>query len=100
MPFEIDKLEFDDPVLVTWANQPPGSAPQDKNPVVARYDGEWKELTGTSWMHSDGNPAALIYAMRCDADSLPFDDNVHYVHVGAFGHLVHETELSAVPDGR
>jgi len=99
MPFEVGKLKANDPVLVTWAGTPPGSAPPDENPVVARYDGEWIELTGTSWMSSRGNPAALIYAMR-SVEELPFDDNVHYVHVGAFGHLVHETELSAVPDGR
>lgn len=53
----------------------------------------WDRLTGGSWMFANGNPAALQYAMRSSIDHLPLDDNVVYGKIGAFGHLVHVSEL-------
>lgn len=55
----------------------------------------WDKLTGKSWMFSDGNPAALQYAMRSGlADgAIPLDDEVVYGKIGNFGHLVHVSEL-------
>ena len=55
----------------------------------------WDKLTGRSWMVSDGNPAALVYAMRT-AVKTPIDDEVVYGKgTGRFalGHLVHVSEL-------
>jgi hypothetical protein len=55
----------------------------------------WDALTGKSWMFSDGNPAALKYAMRTgmSGGSIPLDDEVVYGKIGSFGHLVHVSEL-------
>lgn len=78
---------------VRWAGKPPPSAPSDPEVFIDYDEGSWKELTGTSWMHSDGNPAALMYAIRSGVSGLPTDDNVHYVHINGLGHLVHESEL-------
>ncbi len=58
-----------------------------------RIEGLWKDITGKSWMDSNGNPACIVYAMRSAADNLPTDDNVYYGKIGHFGHLVHESEL-------
>lgn len=79
---------------VVWAKETPApSAPQELEIEIAYTEGLWKDLTGESWMTTDGNPACLIYGMRAGKAGLPMDDNVHYVHIGMFGHLVHETEL-------
>lgn len=79
---------------VVWANGTPApSAPQKPESEIAYTEGLWKDLTGMSWMFTDGNPACLVYAMRAGFAGLPTDDNVHYVHIGALGYLVHETEL-------
>lgn len=56
-------------------------------------EGLWHEITGKSWMDSDGNPACLIYAMRGAIDDLPNDDKVYYGKINGFGFLVHETEF-------
>lgn len=66
-----------------------------------RIEDWWDHMTGTSWMESGGNPAALAYAMRSiipaadAATSLPIDDNVIYGHNTAsnMGHLIHVSEL-------
>lgn len=55
----------------------------------------WDRLTGGSWMFADGNPAALVYAVRSGFSGLPTDDEVVYGKVGGFGHLVHVSELVA-----
>jgi hypothetical protein len=73
-----------------------------RNIVVpgARYriEGWWDQLTGRSWMFSDGNWAAMHYGMRSGMrdDPLPNDDEVLYGHIGAFSHLVHVSELGEV----
>jgi hypothetical protein len=55
----------------------------------------WDRVAGKSWMHCDGNPACLIYAMRTGFSDTPtpIDDEVIYGKVGAFGSLVHVSEL-------
>lgn len=60
-----------------------------------RVEGLWTELTGKSWKQSadEGNPAAVQYLVRRAANSLPSDDNVYYGKIGAFGNLVHATEI-------
>jgi len=52
-------------------------------------------IIGKSWMYANGNPACLIYAMRSADQSpeIPIDNEVLYGHVGAFGHLVHISEI-------
>lgn len=58
-----------------------------------RVEDYWDKVTGKSWMNSDGNPAAMQYAMRSAIAGLPLDDEVVYGKIGAFGHLVHVSEL-------
>lgn len=56
-------------------------------------EGKWKDLTGKSWMFSDGNPACLHYAMRIVLGNMPIDNNVYYGKIDGLGHLVHATEI-------
>lgn len=58
-----------------------------------KIEGLWKDIFGKSWMFSEYNPACLQYAIRAAADGLPTDDNVYYGKIGAFGHLVHGSEI-------
>lgn len=53
----------------------------------------WENVSGDSWMNATGNPAALKYAMRSAMCGLPIDNEVVYGKVGAYGHLVHVSEL-------
>lgn len=55
----------------------------------------WINITGKSWMVSNGNPACIEYALRTGLNELnvPIDDNVVYGKIGYFGHLFHECEL-------
>lgn len=64
---------------------------KDQNYLV---EGLWIEVTGKSWMVSDGNPAAMEYAMRTGLEGdTKFDDNVYYGHIGAFGKLIHADQI-------
>lgn len=53
----------------------------------------WDRVAGKSWMHCDGNPACMEYAIRSGIADLPTDDNVLYGKVGSYGHLIHVSEL-------
>jgi hypothetical protein len=56
--------------------------------------GLWKEITGKSWMISDGNPAALEFAMRSASEGdTNFDDDVYYGHIGGLGKLIHVSQI-------
>lgn len=62
-----------------------------------RVEDWWDRVSGRSWMHADGNPACLAYAMRtglCD-HPVPIDDEVLYGKVGPFGHLIHISEIES-----
>jgi hypothetical protein len=62
-----------------------------------RVEDWWDRVAGKSWMDSDGNLAALGYAIRCAGTNLPaFDDEVVYGKVGNFGFLLHAFELGEV----
>jgi hypothetical protein len=58
-----------------------------------RIEDWWDHLTGKSWSVSAGNPAAMHYGFRAGNNHLPSDDEVVYGKIGAFGHLVHVSEL-------
>lgn len=68
----------------------------DDGPHEFRVEDWWDRLLGKSWMDCDGNPAALIYALRNGMARLPFDDEVIYGKIGPFGHLVHVSEILEV----
>lgn len=59
-----------------------------------RVEDYWQNVTGKSWTISEGNPAALKYALRTGLSGghVPLDDVV-YGKIGGFGHLVHVSEL-------
>ena len=58
--------------------------------VVEDY---WENVYGCSWMSSNGNPAALRYAIRAASRHLPLDNEVLYGKIGALGFLMHVSEL-------
>jgi hypothetical protein len=66
---------------------------QVKPGALYRVEDYWDRIAGKSWMVSKGNPAALHYALRSVAAGLPGGDNVVYGKIGAYGHLVHVSEL-------
>lgn len=63
-----------------------------------RVEDWWDVITGKSWAISDGNIAAMHYAIRIGASFIPPDDEVVYGKIGAFGHLVHVSELGKVKE--
>ena len=78
------------------------SHPQAGQTVTVWLNGEqyeyyledwWDTLTGGSWMHAKGNPAALNYAVRSAGANLPVDNEVVYGKIGPFSHLVHVSEI-------
>lgn len=57
----------------------------------------WDRLSSGSWMHANGNPACMAYAIRSGILGLPLDDEVIYGHTGDhLGHLVHVSEIQGV----
>lgn len=69
---------------------------------VEKYGGEdftiedyWENAYGTSWMNSNGNPAALTYAVRigCQKFNVPLNNEVVYGKIGPLGFLFHVSEL-------
>jgi hypothetical protein len=60
---------------------------------------DWQPIVfGQSWFYCNGNPACLKYAMRAGMeDNLPTDNNVYYGKIGAFGEIIHASEIEA-PD--
>lgn len=59
----------------------------------------WENVYGLSWMHSDGNPAALLYAIRTGmrGGAVPINNDVLYGKIGMMGYLFHISEL-CLPD--
>lgn len=56
----------------------------------------WDRVFVRSWMVADGNPAALIYALRSSQAGLPTDNNVIYGKTpSGRGHLLHVSELQS-----
>lgn len=55
----------------------------------------WDHLTGGSWMMAEGNPAAMVFAMRTGMApyNVPFDDEVVYGKYKGMGVLVHVSEI-------
>lgn len=64
---------------------------------TVEVEGYWDEVTGGSWMHADGNPAAMVYAMRSAVLGLPLDNDVVYVKYQGYGSLIHISELEQDP---
>lgn len=59
-----------------------------------RIEDWWDRVAGGSWMDANGNPAALVYAMRSGLAGLPIDDKVLYgKDCQGFGHLLHVSEV-------
>jgi hypothetical protein len=58
-----------------------------------RIEDTWKNITGKSWMISDGNLAAMGYGIRSAVGGLPMNDDVWYGKYNGLGYLVHESEI-------
>lgn len=70
---------------------------QSETTVDFKIEDWWDHLTGVSWGMSEGNPAAIAYAVRSATSGLPFGDEVVYGHTkDGYGHLVHVSELEGV----
>lgn len=54
----------------------------------------WQNVTGKSWMISDGNVAAMAYGFRTGLRGcVPTDNEVLYGKIGGLGFLFHVSEL-------
>lgn len=53
----------------------------------------WDRVAGKSWKMSDGNPAAMQYAVRIAHSRIPWDNEVLYGKVGWAGFLFHVDEI-------
>lgn len=61
-----------------------------------RVEDWYDRVNGMSWMESNGNMACMSYAVRVGTNGdfdMMFSDEVLYGKVGAFGHLVHVSEI-------
>lgn len=58
----------------------------------------WDRVYGESWKTSEGNPPALIYAIRSATKHLPPDDEVLYGKVDGLGVLVHKHEIELLDE--
>lgn len=55
---------------------------------------DWYDrVAGQSWMFSNGNLAALNYAVRSVHGDLPLDDNVVYGKIHGLGYILHQSEI-------
>jgi hypothetical protein len=59
----------------------------------------WDNLGQGSWKDNGHNFACTHYALRATLAGLPLDDEVVYGHIGAYGHIVHVTELGEKSHG-
>lgn len=63
-----------------------------------KVEGYWNDVTGKTWMEAymNGNPGAVIYAVRVITQGLPPDNEVLYTHSvkSGLGHLVHISEIT------
>jgi len=53
----------------------------------------WDRVSGYSWKRGNGNFACSNYYARQTILHLPYDDEVIYGKIGAFGYLAHVSEL-------
>lgn len=73
--------------------------PSERDGLVAgadyRVEDWWDRISGQSWRDSNGNPAAMKYAVRIGtAGAVLPDDEVLYGKIAGFGHIVHVSELA------
>lgn len=88
----MEQYEHAGKTVIVNFKPPMGKAPsQPQTAVVEDY---WMNVFGKSWMFSDGNPAALNYALRSGVNGLPINDDVVYAKINGLGHLVHTSEIS------
>lgn len=55
---------------------------------------DWFEnVCGKSWMFANGNPTALLYAVRTANHNVPIDNDVVYGKIDGLGYAFHVSEL-------
>jgi len=75
---------------------PSPDSPADQE-LDFRLEDWWDRVAQRSWADCNGNPACINYAVRSAKARFPIDDEVVYGKVGAFGYLVHVSEIMASP---
>jgi hypothetical protein len=69
------------------------------NSFEYRIEDRQDRVFGQSWMYAEGNPAALLYAMRSGFSNLPLDNEVLYgKDPSGMGHIVHVSEIAVEGD--
>jgi hypothetical protein len=57
---------------------------------------DWQDrVFGRSWIGYITNPACLEYMIRRAKENTPIDDLVLYGHIGAFGKIIHISQIGA-----
>jgi hypothetical protein len=92
-------MKHDEPSPLAMTTVTLGAVMPDARGMViegAQYHVEdwWDRVSGQSWMSSDGNPAAMQYAIRSGMGGGRIDDEVLYGKIDGFGHLVHISEIA------
>lgn len=77
--------------IATWVADP--AQKQVVPGAEYRIEDWWDRIAGVGWGEAPGNPACLHYSMRAAFNKIPVDDEVLYGKIGAFGHLVHVSEI-------
>lgn len=75
-----------------------GTDPMTKMPLGNKdfiVEDWWENISGKSWMVSNGNPAALCYAFRTGMNhaTVPLDNDVLYGKIDGLGYIFHVCEL-------
>jgi len=61
---------------------------------IIEVEDYWENVSGKSWMLSDGNIAAMNYGFRTGTQGgVPINDEVVYGKVDGLGYLLHVSEL-------
>ena len=86
------RLKIQDPIHSDLSHAPGYEELYDEEYRVE----DWWDRLSTPWRDMTGNPAVIKYAFHAAICRLPLDDEVVYGKIGAYGHLIHESELGEV----
>ena len=83
---------------VVRTKQDVGLDPLTKAPLGGKdfwVEDWWENVSGKSWMNSDGNPAALAYAFRTgmSGGKVPINNEVLYGKIDGLGFMFNVCEL-------
>ena len=64
------------------------------------YEATDRKLLKGGWAMAQGNPAALLFAMRIGFDEVPGIPPAHYGHINGMGELVLKNEIVEILDDK